>query len=288
MKKFVRRTGELYFVDADRENRCSIYVCIDYTALDWLSFIFCDAVDARCARKSIRLEACKPMAVFPNHRYFWRTKFWNINEDGYDKILMRLLASKNSMHQVHSNWERIRILYLKHDFFHASDKWWKCRYHKYDMPDYTNLWGITDWRLLDNDPDDAFLVFCNWDLNMAIYMTSNETPGLLVFDDADRDKAKRVAKISIFKPEYLPYTSNYYAGFKEIWTLGEEDKKKIGKSLKVRCNFVRKGGNKWLTALSKLTPYMDDPVDIKDLQIPDYSLLPNVNPFPGARVKLEL
>lgn len=99
VKKLVRRTGELYFVDADRENRCSIYVCIDYTALDWLSFIFCDAVDARRARKSIRLEACKPMAVYPNHRYFWRTKYWNINEDGYDEILMRLLAKKNPCSQ---------------------------------------------------------------------------------------------------------------------------------------------------------------------------------------------
>lgn len=85
---------------------------------------------------------------------------------------------------------------------------------------------------MDNDPDEAFPVFCNWNLNMAIYMTPFDTSGLLVYDDAIRDKAKRVAKISIFRPEYLPYSSNYYVGFKEIWTLAEEDKKKIRKSLK--------------------------------------------------------
>lgn len=297
MKKLIRSTGELYFVDADRENRCSIYVCIDYTALDWLSFIFCDAADGRRARKSIRLEACKPMAVFPNHRYFWRTKYWNINEDGYDKILMRLLTSKNSMFPAHTNWERIRILYLKHDKYHG-EHWWQSRYHVYEMPDYTDIWGITDWRLMDNDPDDSFPVFCNRELNMAIYITPRDIPGLLVYDNENRDKAKQVAKISLLKPEYLPYTSNYFAGFKEIWTLNQQEKKKIGKSLKVRCNFVKKGGNKWLTGLSGLLPYKDELAEffpkmagissISNFPIPDYSLLPNINPFPGTQVMLKL
>lgn len=285
MKKLIRKTGELHFIDADRENRCSIYLCIDYTALDQVSFIYCNAVDARRAKKSIRLEAAMPMAVFPNHPCFSRTNLWNIKEDGRDQILMNLLAGKNSMFPAHTSWERIRIVYLKRDRTYGC-AWWQVPWDNYQLPDYTHLRGTRDWRRLDNDPDDAWPVSCSLDLNMAIDMTPLNTPGLLVYDDASRNKARRVARLSLFAPQYLPYTSNHYTGFKEIWSLAEYDMKKIRKILKKRSNFTRKGGSKWLDGLSGLKIYMDDPAVLNGLEIPDYSHLPCYNPFPGAQVPL--
>lgn len=227
------------------------------------------------------------MAARPTHPLFKKTRYWEINKDGSDRILIDLLSRKNSLFPAHTNWERMRILYLKHDRTHG-EKWWLTHYHKYTLPDYTNIYGVCNWDYMDNDPDWAMPVNRNNDANLAIWASSVDGFGLLVYDDCDRFKAKRVAKISIFKPEYLPYTPNDYTCMKSLWRVDGSQKAQLVEILKKPWDSSDSQYANWDRALGwidmngaicacdengkPITSINNLP---RDMPMPDYTKLPN-------------
>lgn len=283
MEKLVRSHGELYLVDKDPNNRISIYAYIDYKSMDWISFIFCDSINPYRARKSIRLEYGRPVAVTPTHPIFSKTKHWDINTDGSDKILIDFLKSRNSTFPTHTNWERIRMLYIKHDMYHKGELWWKSKFYACDMPDYSNIWGMCNWTYLDNDPDNAHPVGYDEESNISIWSTDIGGLGLFVFDNSIRAKAKHAAKISIFAPEYMDYKPNDYECMKSKWVLPDGIKRKVIQILKRKSGM---GGSNWEQAIAsidmagcvcayengkQITSFYNIP---DDLPMPDYMQLP--------------
>lgn len=166
-----------------------------------------------------------------NPSFIQKDKTLEYKRSGYDKVLIDFLSRKNSQFPTHSNWERMRILYLKHDRTHG-EKWWESRYHNYEIPDYTNIYGTCNWDYMDNDPDWAMPVDRQNGANLGIWASSHDGFGLLVYDDCDRFKAKRVAKLSIYAPEYMPYIPNDYACMKTLWRLNAAKKKNLMEILK--------------------------------------------------------
>ena len=167
---------------------------------------------------------------------------------------------------------------------------------KQEIPDYSHLWGISSWEYLDFDPDDPSWVEINKQYNMSIYTSSHyydilhpddtEESGILVFNDCERYRAKKVAKISIFEPVYLPHHSHTYACAKTEWRLTPDEKKILIKLLRMRHRTNKRIIN-WQFALDVFKREGIIKYDIKtnnfleindfepDLKMPDYLLLPD-------------
>ncbi len=165
-----------------------------------------------------------------------------------------------------------------------------------DIPDYAHLWGIADLAYGDTDPDGASWIEINHAHNMSIYSSAvhynvlepdeEEESGFLVFDDAERYRAKKVAKISVFEPVYLFHHPNSYACAKEEWRLNDEEKKVMIKLLKMRHR-NNKGKTNWQYLLDNLKrdgfivydqttgKYEENENFPTDLPMPDYMLLPD-------------
>lgn len=285
---------KMMWVDSDYENRCSLYAVKDDGMFGLISLVFCNTTKFRNATRSIRLLPTIPCAIVPNVVYVYKSKFWNIDEDGYGKVLNDLLRRPNSKFPLKTNWERIWKLFKKAGFGFYYNSWQD--YAKQDIPDYSHLWGICNLEYLDFDPDNAVSVEVNISNNMSIYVSSyinnilkpedEDESGLLVFNDYERYRATKVARISIYEPAYLGYHPHSYACDKAPWRLSDEEKRIFIKLLKMRHKNNRRITN-WQAALDTLAReglYKYDKVAnklieienfIPDLKMPDYLLLPD-------------
>lgn len=287
-----RRWYSMYWIETDHEYRCSLYVVYDRGNFGAWSYVFCNTSSYKNASKSIRLTLSMPCAIIPNVKCVGKARFWNIDDDGYGKILLNVLQRKNSKFANRTNWERTWFIMHKHGY--AS--WLELpQIVPETIPDYEHIWGICDWDYGDTDPDGASLIVVDRKNNISIYSSSmhynilqpdeEEESGLLVFDDFIRYRAKKVAKISIYTPEYLLWHPNSYACQKSVWRLNENEKKILINLLKKRNRNDKRKTN-WEDLLYSLKrdgfmkydraskKYEIDENFISDLPMPDYMLLP--------------